>query len=30
MEAVYASGFVVARDEYQVFAQVDGYFSARW
>ena len=25
MEAVYASGFVVAEDEYEVFAQVDGY-----
>jgi HlyD family secretion protein len=24
-EAVYASGLVVAQDEYQVFAQVDGY-----
>lgn len=25
IEAVYASGFVVAEDEYDVFAQVDGY-----
>jgi HlyD family secretion protein len=25
MEAVYASGYVVARDQYNVFAQVDGY-----
>lgn len=25
IEAVYASGFVVAKDEYEVFAQVDGY-----
>lgn len=25
IEAVYASGFVVAEDEYEVFAQVDGY-----
>ncbi len=24
MEAIYASGFVVAQDEYQVFSQVDG------
>ena len=24
MEAIYASGFVVAKDEYQVFSQVDG------
>jgi len=29
MEAVYASGFVVARDEYQVFAQAEGYLSAK-
>lgn len=27
MEAVYASGFVVANNEYQVTAQVDGYLS---
>ncbi len=25
MEAVYASGFVVSKNEYQVFAQVEGY-----
>lgn len=25
MEAVYASGYVVAEDEYQAFSQVDGY-----
>lgn len=25
MEAVYASGFVVAKDEYEIFAQVEGY-----
>jgi HlyD family secretion protein len=25
IEAVYASGFIVAQDEYEVFAQVDGY-----
>jgi HlyD family secretion protein len=29
MEAIYASGFVVARDEYQVFAQAEGYLSAK-
>jgi len=29
MEAVYASGFVVAQNEYQVFAQVDGYLSSK-
>jgi len=29
MEAVYASGFVVARDQYQIFAQVDGYLAAK-
>lgn len=27
IEAVYASGFVVAKDEYQIIAQVDGYVS---
>ena len=25
MEAVYASGFVVSKNEYQVFAQAEGY-----
>ncbi len=25
MEAVYASGFVVSKDEYQIFTQVEGY-----
>lgn len=25
VEAVYASGFVVSKDEYQIFSQVDGY-----
>jgi len=29
MEAIYASGFAVARDEYQVFAQAEGYLSAK-
>jgi len=29
IEAVYASGFVVARDEYQIFAQVDGYLQEK-
>jgi HlyD family secretion protein len=29
LEAVYASGFVVSEDEYQVFAQVDGYVSEK-
>ncbi|MBX2946407.1 MAG: HlyD family efflux transporter periplasmic adaptor subunit [Cyclobacteriaceae bacterium] len=29
MEAVYASGYVVSENEYQVFAQVDGYITAR-
>ncbi len=28
-EAVYASGLVVAQDEYQVFAQVDGYLAEK-
>lgn len=28
-EAVYASGLVVAEDEYQVFAQVDGYLAEK-
>ncbi|MFZ6010691.1 MAG: efflux RND transporter periplasmic adaptor subunit [Bacteroidota bacterium] len=25
MEAVYASGFVISKDEYEIFAQVEGY-----
>lgn len=29
MEAVYASGFVVARDEYQVYSQAEGYLSEK-
>jgi len=29
IEAVYASGFVVAQNEYQVFAQVDGYLATK-
>jgi HlyD family secretion protein len=29
IEAVYASGFVVARDEYQVISQAEGYVSAK-
>ncbi len=29
MEAVYASGFVVAENEYQVFSQVDGYVAEK-
>lgn len=29
MEAIYASGFVVARDEYQVFSQAEGYLSTK-
>ena len=28
-EAVYASGLVVAQDEYQVFSQVDGYLAEK-
>lgn len=27
MEAVYASGFVVSKDEYEIFAQVEGYLA---
>jgi HlyD family secretion protein len=27
MEAVYASGFVVSKDEYQIFAQAEGYLA---
>src|SRR5436190_1974716 len=27
IEAVYASGFVTAKDEYQVFVQADGYLA---
>lgn len=27
MEAVYASGFVVSRDEYQIFSQAEGYLA---
>ncbi|MBL7858011.1 MAG: efflux RND transporter periplasmic adaptor subunit [Cyclobacteriaceae bacterium] len=29
IEAVYASGFVVAKDAYQVFVQVDGYLTSK-
>src|SRR5690242_15050284 len=29
IEAVYASGFVVAQNEYQVFSQVDGYLATK-
>lgn len=29
MEAVYASGFVVSENEYQAFAQVDGYIAEK-
>lgn len=29
MEAVYASGFVVSKDEYEVFAQVEGYLAEK-
>lgn len=29
MEAVYASGFVVAKDEYEVFSQAEGYLSEK-
>jgi len=29
MEAIYASGFVVAREEYQVFSQAEGYLSEK-
>jgi HlyD family secretion protein len=29
LEAVYASGFVVAKDEYQVISQVEGYVSSK-
>jgi multidrug resistance efflux pump len=29
MEAVYASGFVVSEDEYQVFSQADGYLGSK-
>src|SRR5689334_9765760 len=29
MEAVYASGFVVSEDEYQVFSQADGYLGTK-
>ncbi len=29
LEAVYASGFVVSNDEYQVFSQVDGYVAEK-
>lgn len=29
IEAVYASGFVVAKDEYQLFAQAEGYLSEK-
>lgn len=29
VEGVYASGFVVAQNEYQVFAQVDGYLATK-
>lgn len=29
MEAVYATGFVVAKDEYQVFAQSEGYLAKK-
>jgi multidrug efflux pump subunit AcrA (membrane-fusion protein) len=29
MEAVYASGYVVAKDEYQVFSQAEGYLAEK-
>lgn len=29
MEAVYASGFVVAKDEYEVYSQAEGYLSEK-
>lgn len=29
IEAVYASGFVVSKDEYQIFSQVDGHLSRK-
>jgi len=29
MEAVYASGFVVAKDEYEVYSQAEGYLSQK-
>ena len=29
MEAVYASGFVVAKDEYEVFSQAEGYLAEK-
>jgi HlyD family secretion protein len=29
IEAVYASGFVVSEDEYEIFAQVDGYLAKK-